>query len=382
MLLIELVYHNVLRRKARSALTIAGIAVAVAATSGLLSIAWRYAASAHEYYDSRGVDIVVVRAGVAERITSSLRSDAANQLRGLSGVADVDGSLTEVVSLGGSGLIGIPLHGCDPGGFAISGLTIQSGRMLQADDRGVILLGAGLAESLHKQAGQSLEVEGTEFYVVGIFAGATAIEANSLLAPLADVQQLMDRPDQVSEFQLRVAPTFQSNDQIRRLCQRIEALQNEQQQPCGFKAQPTRDFVNSDTETRLAGAMAYGTSAIAVGLAILGMLNTMLMSVFERTRELGILRAIGWPKKRVVKLILGESLLLALCGAACGLAVAAVLVRLLGTWPATQALVDRSLSPSAALCGLLLAVVASLIGSLYPAYRGASIPCTEALHYE
>jgi putative ABC transport system permease protein len=382
MLFIELVFHNVLRRRTRSALTIAGIAVAVAATSGLLSIAWRYAASAHEYYQSRGVDIVVVRAGVAERITSSLRIDSASQLRALPGVAAVDGSLTEIVSLGGSSLIGIPLHGCDPAGFAADQLVLQAGRLLQAGDRRVVVLGAGLAESLHKQAGQPLDIEGTQFEIVGVFEGATAIESNSLVAPLADVQQLMDRPDQVSEFQLRATPEANSHDGVRRLCQQIEALRDDRQQPCGFKAQPTRDFVNSDTETRLAGAMAYGTSAIAVGLSILGMLNTMLMSVFERTKEIGILRAIGWPHGRVLKLILSESLLLAICGAGVGLAAAASLLQMLSAWSATQALVDRTLSLDAAICGLLLAVAASLVGSLYPAYRGASVPCTEALRYE
>src|SRR4051794_7874410 len=118
MLFIELALRNIWRRPARAAMTIAGIAVSVAATSALLSIAWRYADSAYAYYDARGVDIVVVRAGVAERITSSLRSATAARLLALPGVAEVDGSLTEMVSLGGVDLIGIPLHGYDPHGFS------------------------------------------------------------------------------------------------------------------------------------------------------------------------------------------------------------------------------------------------------------------------
>ena len=74
----------------------------------------------------------------------------------------------------------------------------------------------------------------------------------------------------------------------------IESLQDEKHQPLGLKAQTTRQFVDSATEARLGSAMAWATSAIVLGLSFLAMLNTMLMSVMERTPELGVLRAVGW----------------------------------------------------------------------------------------
>src|SRR3954468_6835804 len=124
MLFSEVIVKNLRRRWARSALTVLGLAVAVTATTTLWNIAWGYADSAQEFYADRGVDIVVVRAGVANRLTSSLKSDLANRLRAVPGVDGVDGSLTEMVSVGKAILIGIPLRGLTPGGFTIEKLSI------------------------------------------------------------------------------------------------------------------------------------------------------------------------------------------------------------------------------------------------------------------
>src|SRR5271165_4940427 len=116
----ELLVKNLLRRPARSLLTMAGVSLAVAATVVLLAIAWGYADSAVSHYAASQVDILVVRAGVAERITSSLSARLADRLRELPGVARIDGSLTEMVSLGSGSLLGVPLHGLDPSGFAMA----------------------------------------------------------------------------------------------------------------------------------------------------------------------------------------------------------------------------------------------------------------------
>ena len=76
----------------------------------------------------------------------------------------------------------------------------------------------------------------------------------------------------------------------------------------GVAATPARDHVQGDTQIRLARAMAWTTAAVALILGSVGMLNTMLMSIFERTREIGILRAVGWRRRRVLALVLGEAL--------------------------------------------------------------------------
>jgi putative ABC transport system permease protein len=382
MLFVEVIVKNLTRRKTRSVLTAAGLAAAVAATTALLSIAWDFAGSAADSYRSRGVDIIVVRAGVAERITSSLNAPLSARLSALPEVVGVDGSLTEMVSLGERTLVGIPLHGLDPAGFAIGKLAVGSGRPLESGDRHAVLLGGGLARALGKEPGQTVEIERTLFQIVGIFQTDNVLESNTAVAPLAEVQDLMGRSGQVSEFQLRVAPGIANDAGVSRLCRRIESLRDEQNRSLGFKALPTRQFVDTDTETRLATAMAWGTSIITVALSLVGMLNTMLMSVLERTKELGILRAVGWTRNRVLRLILGESLVIGLAGSLLGTAAAGLLLRVLAAWSFTRNFVQPALSPTAALSAVALMLAAALIGSFYPAFRGASVAPTEALRFE
>jgi putative ABC transport system permease protein len=379
---VEVIAKNLLRRKLRTLLTVAGLAAAVATSTALLSSAWSFADSSTAYYSSRGVDIVVVRAGVSERITSSLSASLAVRLRELHEVAAAEGSLTEMVSVGERALIGIPMHGVDPQGFTEENLEVVRGRSLAAGDRRTVLLGSALAEGIKKQPGDTLEIERTTFQVAGIFQTFDAIEANTILAPLADVQELMGRPGQVSEFQIRAAQGYAGEGGIAGLCRNIEALRDPSGRSFGCKALPTQQFVNTDTETRLTSAMAWGTSVVAIGLSLVAMLNTMLMSVLERTKEFGLLRAVGWTRGRVIRMILGESLAIGIFASLVGMVGAGLFVRALGTWSYTRNFVHPSLSAQAILIGIVLTLFAGLAGSLYPAYRGATCSPLSALHFE
>ena len=115
---------------------------------------------------------------------------------------------------------------------------------------------------------------------------------------------------------------------------------------------PMRQFVSTGTETQLMTAMALGTSVIAIGLTLLGILNTMWMSVLERTQEIGVLRAIGWSRQRVMRMILGESLLLAGGGAVVGVLAAWLLVSGLSELSAVRGFVTPQLDPLAAGVGI------------------------------
>jgi len=192
----------------------------------------------------------------------------------------------------------------------------------------------------------------------------------------------MDRPGQVSEFQIRVSPAFNDATAMQKLCSAIEALSDAAGNPFGFKAMLMRDFVAADTETRLLLGMAKGTSAIAIFLSALGVLNTMLMSVIERTRELGILRAVGWSRTLIVRLILGESFLISLSGVVLGTALAWSGVFALARCSFTQTLVPGGLAPAAIAVGATVGILAGLGGAIYPALRATCVDPMEALRYE
>ncbi len=201
----DVILKNVVRRKARSALAASGLAAAVAASTALLSLTWGFADSAAQSYTSRGVDIVVVRAGVTDRSTSNLDAALVRRVAALPGVATAEGTLTERVAFGGGSVVGVPLQGLDPGGAAIKAFSIVSGRALQPGDRHQLLLGTALAKSLEKKLGDAVQIEGTRFQVAGLFRTDDLLLAATAVGVLADVQELSERPHGVSEIQIRAA---------------------------------------------------------------------------------------------------------------------------------------------------------------------------------
>jgi putative ABC transport system permease protein len=378
----QIIWKNLMQRRLRSALTCSGLTITVAAMIALLSVARGYERAAVDFYAAREVDIIVVRAGVAERMTSSLHANFADRLADVPGIREAAGSLSEMVSFGDGDLIGIPLHGLPSGGFALRQYAVTSGRTLERGDHLAVLLGASLASALQKSVGASVEIEGTPFDIVGIFAAPNALEANSAITLLDDLQQVMDRRGQVSEFQVRVDDSVASEAALGKVCRLIESLIDGAGQSFGLKAMPTRQFVSAGTETRLMTAMALGTSVIASVLTLLGILNTMWMSVLERTREIGVLRAVGWSRRRVMHMILGESLLLSAAGAVAGVLAAWLLVRGLGGVTVVRGFVTPELDAGAAALGAAAALLAGVLGAVYPAWSASRIPAVEALRYE
>ena len=128
--------------------------------------------------------------------------------------------------------------------------------------------------------------------------------------------------------------------------------------------------------------MTNALSFISILVGGVGMMNAMLMSVYERTREIGTLRALGWRRRRVVWMIVREALLLSLLGGLAGIAVGIGLGMLIGMEPSMGAYLKGSYSLALMAQALLIALVLGGIGALYPAWRAANLSPIEALRYE
>jgi putative ABC transport system permease protein len=142
----------------------------------------------------------------------------------------------------------------------------------------------------------------------------------------------------------------------------------------------TSDFTKFYNQLDYIDWFVWIVSLISVVVGGLGVLNTMLMAVSERTREIGTLRAVGWSRGRVLRLILGEGVLISVVGGLLGLAIGAFGAETLIRW-APRGL-DTRYSALLFVQGFAIAVGLGFFGALYPAWQASRLSPIEALKYE
>jgi putative ABC transport system permease protein len=369
-----MILRNLMRRPTRTLLTATGLAVAIAAVLDLVGIAANFERSFLTLFRSKGIDLVVVRAGISNQLSSTLEESLGERLRRTEGVARVAPSLVDAVGFEQANLASVLINGWESDSLLMGNLRLLSGRLFRPGEQNVALLGRVLALNLDKKVGDEVDIAGEPFRVVGIYESDSLFENGALVVPLATLQRMMGREGQVTGFLIQAQSPEPAA--IAELRGRIES------ELSGVAATPARDHVQGDVQIRLARAMAWATTAVAVLLGSVGLLNTMIMAVFERTQEIGILRALGWRRRRVLRLILGEALCLGLLGTLLGVILAVVGLRVLVLVPTARGFIDPSLPAPVLALGLGLGVCLSLLGGAYPAFRGASLDPSEALRHE
>jgi putative ABC transport system permease protein len=242
-----------------------------------------------------------------------------------------------------------------------------------------VVLGKKLAATLDKKVGQEFTVlDDRTFKVAGIIDAGTTLEDGMMYMNLSALQKIMGRrSDMITGFAVSLDDdTRASEESIQRVAKQIAALDKQ------LDVKTASELVKTTTELQFVRAMALVTSVIALFIGTISMLNTMIMSVFERTKEIGVLRAIGWGRFRVMKMIVMESMLLSIVGGVVGILGAILLAKVLSTVPAFSGVVDGKLAWSVLVEGFLIALGVGFLGALYPAFRGAQLLPTEALRHE
>jgi putative ABC transport system permease protein len=373
------VIKNIVRRRVRSSLTVIGVAVAVGAVVALVGIASGFVQSFLEIYQKKKVDLIVQQAGEKQKLLSALPETLGDRIAALPGVKLVYAGLLDHIQMDELEPVGLLLQGIQikspffdekEGGWRIS-----AGRKLQEGDTNQVVIGKNLAVTLNKKPGDTITVlEDQHFEVVGVYEAGSIYEDGMMVLPLESLQKFMGRKGLVTGFSVTLAD--RSDEGIQRVKKEIAGLAK------NLDIKTTRELVDSTNEIRFINAMAWITSTVALFIGAIGMLNTMIMSVFERTKEIGVLRAIGWGRWRVVKMILMESILLSLIGGVVGTAGAMGLAKLLSRFPAAAGVISGNLPTSVIIEGFIIALGVGLLGAAYPAYRGAQLLPTEALRHE
>src|SRR5581483_660059 len=363
-----LVLKNLLRRKARTALTVAGVAIGVGLIVALLSITDGVRSTAGELIHVGRSDFGLFQSGASDLTRSLLPEGLAAKVEATPGVARVARIflLVGAVERSDSSL----LFGYVPGEFPEQRLVIVSGTRPSGDQA---LVGDGAARIYHLRAGGTVRAGRRAFPIAGIFHSGNRFVDRAVVLPLHVVQTIAQRPNEVTTLGVIVDLGQTPKTVAGRLEQRFPGVT--------AVVEPGQ-AVKIDTSSRLIITAGWIFSLLAVIIGGIGVTNTMAMSVFERTREIGVMRAVGWTSGRIAALIVSEAI---------GIGVIELGIGLLGGWVAAQLFVDHSslstlaeadFSGGVFAWGLAFALGVALIGALYPAWRAVSLTPIEALRRE
>lgn len=408
-----IVWRNLCKRKLRTVLTVAGIAIGVGLLLSLLTISVTGSRSATEVIRRlAGADIIVYNSsrvffgrGIGVPIQRS------SQFPGFSGFGTlVDLSVySAITSIPGVSVVSpiisfrallnstttVVVYGVEPSTYtAVSSIEVVEGSFLSNISTQQAVVGKSLAEELGVSVGSHIELSYGNttqiFTVVGVFQTGERFQEYAVYIPLQIAQNLIGVVDKVSQILVKCSDPSSVQD----VAQAIQSL---------FPGLTT--FTPSTMVQRMQEAVNTVTTffasigGVALVAGLFGVMNTMTMAVAERTREIGIMKAIGASNWFILKLFLLESIIIGAMGSIAGLILGIALTYVIAPILLQTRVVNsigfagrfgRSttttiLQPVITLeniaIAIALGIVVGVIAGIYPAYRAARMKPVEALRY-
>jgi putative ABC transport system permease protein len=364
-----IVFRSLTRRPVRTCLTLFGISIGIAAVVTLVGMAWGYEKGVTNQLDAVGADVVVsnMSGGLMPKVfDESLLEKVAVLPR----VVKATSILMQMLSVEDAPIMMI--SGREWGGFAWSRMTVVEGRMPKDGSEKAVVLGTLAAEVLKKKVGDTVQIEVEELPVVGIVDGQALMENGTIFLSLKVMQEVTGNEGKINFLNIRVPPNT-SKAEIALLCRDIKGIFPE------GRAMVASQVVGTSQGFRVIRAISWSTSLLAIIVGVLGVMNTMLMTVFERTHEIGILLAVGWRRRRIVSMVLCESALLGLLGGIVGVGLGVLGLVTLGSSPGVRGFIEPDLNPTLMLISIAISVVVGVISGLYPAWRSSRLTPSLAL---
>jgi putative ABC transport system permease protein len=377
------------RRKLRTTLTILGITIGIWALVVFSSMANKINAlvdGGSQYY----ADKIIVTDGSAFG-TAPMSLDSANTIRNLDGVAAVDAQIQLLFDEEAGVSFGIPelIIGTIPGadeGHEQFQLELATGRMIMSEDDGdVVVLGSTLSQSHEAVAGDTIEIRGRDFEVVGTLQPTLTAPDTTAIVPLGSAQEM---------FIETLPPLITDAVQPEELVNQIVVYPDAGVDVDDVATRIEDAVANSATLTgaefdEQVGASTAIFNAIIIGVAIislvvggLSVINTMAMSVAERTREIGIRRAIGGSRGRIIRALVAEAGLIGLIGGLIGLGLGALVVVLANEAGRAGGTVLFDLTPETAIFAVGFSTILGMLAGVIPAWSAARLDPVAALRYE
>jgi len=368
-----LVLKNILRRRTRSLLSLLGIALGIAAIIAFHAVGRGFKDSLERYMHESDAQMLVINRSAMAPEYSRVPKEGLDFVRGLPEVQHVSPGTFTVLRSGALKIKTVMkmllIFGRVAGDRPLMKFKdMIEGRLFEKDDE--MILGADAAHDLRLKVGDPLEFYDRKFKVVGIYRSKIRFEEAGCIVSLGVVQEQLNMGDATSLAFIYLKPGAdwtRVRDAIDGGFPLMQAIRTDQ-------------FTSYYNQIEYIDWFVWIVTLISVAVGGLGVLNTMLMAVSERTREIGTLRAVGWSRGRVIRMILAEGTLISTLGGLLGLAAGAAGAEILIRW-APRGL-DTLYSPLLFGEGFGIAVFLGFVGALYPAWQASRLSPIEALKYE
>jgi putative ABC transport system permease protein len=367
-----LILHNLWTRKARSVFTTIALLLAVSSVVTLGILTESLASSALAVLRTGKADFTIAQKGAADLLTSSLDRADLDAVRTYPGIASAVGVFLQVEKLDPDHplfiLIGIPPEDLTP-----FGVRVVTGVPYTDTAPTSLMLGYRAARDFDKHVGDDFRISGTTYRITGIYSLGNVFGDSAAMLPLPTLQAYERQPGAITSIFVRVQPGT-NIDALRR---RIE---HDHPQLATVRTQA--EFGRVDRNLALIEAGNTGASYLALAIGAVVVMNTALLTFFERTRELGVLRAIGWSQPRLFTMVMGEIFVLALVGASLGSAVGVAGVFLLEHVSSLFGVFHATFSAGIFWRALYVSAGMAFLGAFYPAFRAVRLSPLDAMHHE
>lgn len=372
---LKLILRNPFRVKSRAVLSIIGIAIGITLIVALGSISAGLKESTEQSLEVAGTDFVVYPTtmvssdGTPKTIDASYGDKIAN-FEGVKEIAPI--SVYYVFTKGNYFDMDI-LMGMDADEFKFFDATMIDGKMFENNTKEVII-GKLYSKSKNLSVGDDTTVAGNTFKVAGIFEVGDKELDNEILTSKATLNNISNSTD----YFIVYVKLDEGAD--------VEAVKKKFDEE--FKddnltavSSLSDNQMMNEQITMIDGA-TWAISLLAIIVGGIGIINTMIMSIYDRIREFGVLKAVGWSKRRILIMVMGESIVLTLVSAVVG-----SIIAIIGTQVAVFAMgPDSSFTVAYTLelfvQAFAVALIVGIIGGVYPAYKASNMSPTEALRYE